>query len=105
MKFAGISAVVADSFARIFYRNALNIGLLAIPIPGISRDTTAGDIFQIDVYRGLLRNKSTGREYGFPPFEDFIMEMLEEGGIISYTMKCLRAEAAARPEPEAEQQL
>ena len=83
IRFAGISAVVADSFARIFYRNALNLGLLPIAIPGISAQVSEGDELEIRPLDGLVRNISTGKEYSFSPYEPFIMEMISHGGIIS----------------------
>lgn len=86
IKYSGISAVVADSFARIFFRNALNIGLLAVPIPGISKETEEGQVLKVDVLKGLVRNESTGKEYAFEPYDDFIMDMLEAGGILPYTL-------------------
>lgn len=88
----GISAVVADSFARIFYRNSLNLGLFVIEIPGISAATEEGDIFDIDMQRGTLRNLSQALEYSFPLYDDFIMDIIKEGGIIQFTLKKLLEE-------------
>lgn len=85
IRYAGISAVVADSFARIFYRNALNLGLLPIAIPGISAQVTEGDQLEIKPLEGTVRNVTTKREFHFTPYEPFIMEMIKHGGIIEYT--------------------
>ncbi len=90
IKFSGIAAVVADSFARIFYRNALNIGLPAIPLPGIRQETDTGDILEIDVYKGSLMNTTRNLEYKFVPYDPFIIEMLEAGGIVQQTINWLK---------------
>ncbi len=87
----GIAAVVADSFARIFYRNALNLGLLAIPVPGIRDQTDEGDIIRVDVRGGKVMNVTKGLEFEFTPYDDFVMEMIEAGGIIPYTKMKLAA--------------
>ena len=93
---AGISAVVADSFARIFYRNSLNLGLFVIEIPGISAATEEGDIFDIDMEKGKLSNLSKGLKYSFSPYEDFIMDIIKEGGVMKYTLKKLLEENLSR---------
>ena len=85
----GVAAVVADSFARIFFRNALNLGLPAIPIPGISKAVNAGDTLEIDLVRGVVKNIVSGEPFSFPPYDAFIMDMIREGGIINYTFKKL----------------
>ena len=85
LRFAGISAVVADSFARIFYRNALNLGLLPIAIPGVSAQISEGDKLEIRPLEGVVCDLSTGREFHFTPYDPFIMDMINQGGIISYT--------------------
>jgi 3-isopropylmalate/(R)-2-methylmalate dehydratase small subunit len=90
LKFAGVSAVVADAFARIFFRNALNIGLLAIPVPGISGETATGDVLEIDVYQGQIVNLTRGRRHAFVPYDDFILEMIEAGGIVQQTIQMLK---------------
>ena len=92
IKYSGISAVIADSFARIFYRNALNIGLLAIPAPGISKETNTGDILEVDVYKGRILNRTNNKPYEFIPYDHFIIEMLEAGGIVNQTINMLKKE-------------
>jgi len=83
----GVAAVVADSFARIFFRNALNLGLLAIPIPGIGKAVNEGDTLEIDLERGIVKNIASGEPFSFTPYDAFIMDMIREGGIINYTCK------------------
>jgi 3-isopropylmalate/(R)-2-methylmalate dehydratase small subunit len=89
IKYSGIAAVVADSFARIFYRNALNIALPVIPIPGIGRETDDGDILEIDIYQGCVTNRTKNTEHRFVPYDPFIIDMLEAGGIVEQTMNWL----------------
>ncbi len=85
IRFAGISAVIADSFARIFYRNALNLGLLPIAIPGISQKIAEGEQIEILPLEGIVKNLTKQEEFTFEPYEPFILEMIEHGGIIEYT--------------------
>ncbi len=86
----GVAAVVADSFARIFFRNALNLGLLAIPIPGISTAVNEGDTLEIDLGKGIVKNTVSGKAFSFMPYDAFLMDMIREGGIINFAYKkCL----------------
>ncbi|KUK01548.1 MAG: 3-isopropylmalate dehydratase small subunit 1 [Methanobacteriaceae archaeon 41_258] len=86
LKHAGISAIIAKSFARIFYRNAINIGL-----PVIVADIKAneGDILKIDLERGIIKNKTIGETFKIKPFNDFILEILEDGGLVEHYLKKL----------------
>ena len=81
IKTAGVSAIVAKSFARIFYRNAINIGL-----PVIVSDIKAsdGDIINIDLSKGILINKTTGESKTFEPFKEFMLNILEDGGLVNH---------------------
>jgi methanogen homoaconitase small subunit len=84
LKHAGISAIIAKSFARIFYRNAINIGL-----PVITADVTAekGDEICIDLEKGVILNKSTGSEFKIQPFDNFMLEILSDGGLVKHYLK------------------
>jgi methanogen homoaconitase small subunit len=84
LKHAGISAIIAKSFARIFYRNAINIGL-----PVITADVTAekGDELCIDLEKGVILNKSTGSEFNIQPFDNFMLEILSDGGLVKHYLK------------------
>lgn len=85
IKEAGITAVLAKSFARIFYRNAFNIGL-----PLIETDTekiSAGDNLDIDLGKGVIKNISKNSELKINPLPAFMQELLKEGGIINYYKK------------------
>jgi 3-isopropylmalate/(R)-2-methylmalate dehydratase small subunit len=81
---AGVQAVLADSFARIFYRNAINNGFYPIEIKGISRKVEPADQLDIDLTRGRVSNLTKNEDYGFPPFSDFIKAVIEAGGLLSY---------------------
>ena len=80
IKTAGISCVVAKSFARIFYRNAINIGLPIIVCDGEFHN---GDALEIDLTAGTLQNKTTGENYTFPPFPEFLQKIIEAGGLMN----------------------
>lgn len=84
IKGAGISAVVAESFARIFYRNSINIGLPLIEVKGISRHVSPGDEIEIDMENGILKNVTTGEEFKIKGLPEFMVEILDEGGLIPY---------------------
>ncbi len=79
---AGLRAVIASSFARIYYRNAINKGLLAIPCPEIVSVVSAGDVVEIDMENSTLI--WDGRQYSFPPLPAQVRKILDAGGIIPY---------------------
>jgi 3-isopropylmalate/(R)-2-methylmalate dehydratase small subunit len=87
IKYAGISAVIAESFARIFYRNAFNIGLPPLIIPGISEKVEEGDEVEIDLREGTVKILRTGEILRFKPVKGFMEELLHEGGIVNYYKK------------------
>ena len=80
IKAAGVSAVIAASFARIFYRNALNIGLPVVESPEASAGIDDGDEVEIDLEAGLVRNLTKGEEYQFAPLTGIAAELLAAGG-------------------------
>jgi 3-isopropylmalate/(R)-2-methylmalate dehydratase small subunit len=84
IKGAGISAVVAESFARIFYRNSINIGLLLIEAKGISKNVEEGDEIKIDIDKGVLKDITNSKEFKINPLPEFMMNIMNEGGLISY---------------------
>lgn len=81
---AGVRAVIADTFARIFYRNCINNGFLAIECPGISRQVDSGDELEIDIKKGIIKNGTKGGQYIFPPIPDFARKLLDAGGLLNY---------------------
>jgi 3-isopropylmalate/(R)-2-methylmalate dehydratase small subunit len=89
IRHSGVAAVLADCFARIFYRKAINVGLLVVQIPGISKDFTEQDRAEIDMKKGIVRNAATQAEYTFQPYDDFIVEMIDSGCIIDCAKKLL----------------
>ena len=76
--------MVAESFARIFYRNAINLGLPALECPGISEAVNEGDSLEIDLTGGKVVNATTGKELEFVPLPEFMVEVLGEGGLVTY---------------------
>ncbi len=87
LKYAGISAVIAESFARIYYRNSINIGLPALECPGITEAVEEGDTVEVDVAGGTIKVARTGAELNFTPLPDFMIEVLNEGGLVGYLKK------------------
>jgi len=83
LKAAGIGAVIAKSFARIFYRNSFNTGLLILEIKETD-EINAGDELKIDVDNGAVVNLTSGKEYKFSPIPPFMQELLKSGGLIEY---------------------
>jgi len=87
LKTAGVAAVVATSFARIFYRNAINIGLPVVECPEAHVNFHAGEIALINIEKGVLVNESTGRSMRFEPLPPFLLDILRSGGLVSSTRK------------------
>lgn len=81
IKTAGVSAIVAKSFARIFYRNAINIGL---PVIVSDIEAKEGDELSIDLSQGILINQTTGDKKTFEPFKEFMLDILEDGGLVNH---------------------
>jgi 3-isopropylmalate/(R)-2-methylmalate dehydratase small subunit len=84
LKYAGVGAVIAESFARIFYRNAINVGLPALECPGIIDAVEEGDQLEVDITGGKVRNLSKNVELKFVPLPGFMVEVLGEGGLVTY---------------------
>lgn len=81
---AGISCVIARSFARIFFRNAVNIGLPVIEARVEARD---GDLLEVDFATGRIKELAAGREHAFKPLQKFLLELMESGGLVEYTKR------------------
>ena len=79
---AGVQAVLADSFARIFYRNAVNNAFQIMEIPGISAQVQDGDELEIDIEKGLVTNRSQNKTYSFPPHSPFLQGIYAAGGLL-----------------------
>ncbi len=87
LKYAGVGAIIAESFARIFFRNAINFGLLAVAHPEAARFIEAGDVVEIDGERGVIRVR--GREFYFSPLPPLVQGILDAGGLLPYLQKKL----------------
>lgn len=84
IKASGVSCVIAKSFARIFFRNALNIGLVVLESTEAVDEISSGDDVEVFLDQGIIRNNTTGKEYKFIPYPPFIMELINVGGIKNY---------------------
>ena len=84
IKASGISCVVAESFARIFYRNALNIGLPILEYPAAANAISAGDEVSVNLETGEITDITTGRTFRAEPFPSFMMELIAAGGLAAY---------------------
>lgn len=84
IKTAGVDAIIAKSFARIFYRNAINIGL---PVIVSDIDAKDGDIISVDLSQGIINNESTGQSDNFEPFKDFMLNIINDGGLVNHYLK------------------
>ena len=82
IKASGVSLVIAKSFARIFYRNAINIGLAIVECPEAVDGISEGDRVEADMDSGIIRNLTTGMEYKTAPFPEFIQKIIAGGGLI-----------------------
>ena len=87
IKASGISCVIAETFARIFYRNAINIGLAIMECPEAAKDISEDDEVEVDFDSGIIRNITKGREYTSAPFPDFIQQIMAADGLIEYIKK------------------
>jgi len=84
LKAAGVSAVVAESFARIFYRNAINLALPVLTSAGVHKGFKTGDRVRVDVRSGKVHNLSTGKVFKAEPLPDFLSEIIRVGGLLRY---------------------
>lgn len=82
LKAAGVSCVVAVSFARIFYRNAINIGLPILVSPEAVAGTSAGQHLEVDLASGCIRNLDTGAAFQSQPYPSFMMDIIQAGGLV-----------------------
>ena len=87
IKAAGVSCVIAETFARIFYRNAINIGLPIIECPEASRAIEAGDEVEVDFDTGVIKDITTGKEFKAEPFPEFIKDIINKNGLLNSITK------------------
>ncbi len=84
IKASGISCVIAETFARIFYRNALNIGLPILECPAAANAISAGDEVTVNLETGEITDHTTGQTFHAEPFPPFMMELIAAGGLAAY---------------------
>ncbi len=90
IKTAGVSIVIAKSFARIFYRNAINIGLPIMECPEAVEGISAGDTVSVDADSGRIVNETTGKSWQAEPFPPFIQDIIARGGLIERTRQQIK---------------
>jgi 3-isopropylmalate/(R)-2-methylmalate dehydratase small subunit len=95
IKASGVSVVVAASYARIFYRNAINTGLPIVVCPAAARDAQAGDRLRVDLAAGTVENLTQGTTYTAAAFPPFMQELIDRGGLLEYVKSRLAARGQA----------
>jgi 3-isopropylmalate dehydratase small subunit len=90
IKAVGVSCVIAPSFARIFYRNVINIGLPVIVSKEASADIRQGANIEVDTFKGLITNLDTGKKYKTEPYPEFLQKMIQVGGLMNYVTEKLK---------------
>ena len=87
IKASGVSIVIANSFARIFYRNSINIGLPILECPEAVKAISAGDVVSCDLGEGIIKDETTGESFKAEPFPPFIQEIIADGGLLKHLTK------------------
>lgn len=93
IKAAGVSCVIAATFARIFYRNAVNIGLPILECPEAAAALQQGDLVEVDLAAGVIKNLTRPGEYSAVPFPPFMQEIISAGGLIDYVQERMEKRA------------
>jgi 3-isopropylmalate/(R)-2-methylmalate dehydratase small subunit len=91
IKASGISCIIAKSFARIFFRNAINIGLPLLECNQAVDETEAGNTLEVDLSNGKIKNLTRGSEFEAKPYPEFMAELIAAGGLVEYTKKRLES--------------
>ena len=84
LKDSGVSCIIAESFARIFFRNAINIGLAIVESPDAAKEIKEGDEVEVDFSAGIIRDISSGKSYDMAVFPPFLQDMIDKGGLIAF---------------------
>jgi methanogen homoaconitase small subunit len=84
LKHAGVATIIAKSFARIFYRNAINVGL---PVITADVEAVTGDILSVDLEKGIIENQTANKKFTIKPFDQFMLEILNNGGLVKHHLK------------------
>ena len=85
IKASGVSCVIAKSFARIFFRNAINIGLPLLESPEAVDGTNAGDTLEVDLEKGQIKNLTSGKVFTSKPYPEFMSQLIAAGGLVEHT--------------------
>jgi len=91
IKACGVSAVIAKSFARIFFRNAINVGLPILESPEAAGDARPGDEIEVELETGTIRNLTQGKTYQAEPFPEFLRQIIDAGGLVNYVAEQQKA--------------
>lgn len=94
LKHAGVSAIIAKSFARIFFRNAINVGL---PVITADIEVEQGDVLSVDLEKGIIENTASGKKFDIQPFNQFMLDILNQGGLVKYYIKNKNASKTTGP--------
>lgn len=89
IKAAGVSCVIAKTFARIYFRNAINIGLPLLECEEAVDNTEAGDVLEVELATGKIKNITRNKEFTAKPYPEFMSQLIAAGGLIDYTRKKL----------------
>ena len=87
IKASGVGIVIANSFARIFYRNSINIGLPILECPEAVANIANGDSVSVDLSTGVITNETTGKSFNAQPFPQFIQQIIADGGLLKHKAK------------------
>lgn len=87
LKYAGVSLIIAESFSRIFYRNAMGIGLPVLTCPGLAAAVQEGEVLTVDLATGSVTQEKSGRSWKADQFPEFLLEILSEGGLVPHLKK------------------
>jgi 3-isopropylmalate/(R)-2-methylmalate dehydratase small subunit len=93
LKAAGVAAIIAPTFARIFYRNAFNMGLPIFELAE-SAEISEGDTVSVDMNNGTITNKTTSKTYNFTPIPPFMQELIDAGGLMNFAQNEIKAQGA-----------
>ena len=96
LQMLGFSVVIAESVARLFFRNAVALGQHVLQVPGITRLAREGDELEVDLAAGRIRNLTTGAEAGFAPYSPLVADVIDAGGIIEVLKRRLAADGEQR---------
>jgi 3-isopropylmalate/(R)-2-methylmalate dehydratase small subunit len=96
IKGSGIACIVAESFARIFYRNAINVGLPIVECPGVTADAQPGDRVRVDLDGGRVENLTRGSSYQATAMPEFMRGILDAGGLMPWVKRQMHTEGEAR---------